>query len=92
MSIESTGRSRHERPGTARAQRVIRLRDLPEFVGVSRTMIQDMIDRGLLHPFNLTGRGRSKCVLESEVAELQQKGFAAATASRRRPRIIHRAE
>jgi hypothetical protein len=56
------------------------LRDLPEFVGVSRTMIQDMIDRGLLHPFNLTGRGRSKVVLESEVAELQQKGFAAARA------------
>jgi hypothetical protein len=56
---------------------------LPEFVGVSRTMIQDMIDRGLLHPFNLTGRGRSKVVLESEVAELQQKSFAKAKAKRR---------
>jgi helix-turn-helix protein len=78
MSVESTGRSRLERPGTARAQRVIRLHKLPDYLGVSRSMIQDMVDRGLLHPFNLTGRGRSKVVLQSEVAELQQRGFAEA--------------
>jgi predicted DNA-binding transcriptional regulator AlpA len=74
MSIESAGRSR-ERP---RAQHVIRLHRLPDYLGVSRSMIQDMIDRGLLHPFNLTGRGRSKVVLESEVAQLQADALAKA--------------
>ena len=53
---------------------------MPQFLGIGRSMIADMVDRGLLHPFNLSGRGRSKVVLEREVAELQQKQFARAKA------------
>ena len=86
MSSESSGRSKHERPQITRAQpivraeHVIRLHALPTFLGVSRTAIDDMVHRGLLTPFNLSGRGRSKVVLESEIVALQQEQFARAKA------------
>lgn len=76
MSIESTGRSK-ERHGSTRPQRVIRVSKLPQYLGVQRSVIQDMIRRGLLTPFNLTG-GRSKVVTEQQVIELQQKAQAQA--------------
>ena len=74
MSQMSTGAGK-------RAQRVVRLHKLPAYLGVSRTAIDDMVHRGLLTPFNLSGRGRSKVVLESQVAELQQKQLAKAKAA-----------
>jgi len=81
MSIESTGRSK-ERHGTARPQKVIRLARLPEFLGVQRSVINEMVKRGLLNPFNLSGGGRSKVVTEAEVIELQTKAQAEAKAKK----------
>jgi hypothetical protein len=62
-------------------QRVIRLARLPEFLGVQRSAIQGMIDRGLLHPFSPTG-SRAQVVTEDEVAQLQEKAKAEAKAKR----------
>ncbi len=61
-----------------RAQRVIRLHELPAFLGVRRSQISEAIRAGLLHPFTVIPGGRSKCVTEAEVAGLQQQAIAAA--------------
>jgi predicted DNA-binding transcriptional regulator AlpA len=61
-----------------RARRVIRLSQLPGFLGVQRSAIDDLVKRGLLHPFNLTDGGRSKVVFEDEIAALQEKAAAKA--------------
>jgi hypothetical protein len=76
MSPESTDRSKHERPRIgARPQKVIRLHRLPAYLGVTRTAIDLMVRRGLLHPFSITGQ-RAKVVTEDEVAELQEQAKA----------------
>jgi hypothetical protein len=62
-----------------RARRVIRLAELPQYLGVQRSAIQHMVDAGLLHPFSITGR-RAKVVTEDEVAELQERAKAKAEA------------
>jgi hypothetical protein len=81
MAIESTGRSKHERPRTsARPQRVIRLHALPAYLGVTRSAIQHMIDAGLLHPFSVTGK-RAMVVTEDEIMMLQERAKAKALAS-----------
>jgi hypothetical protein len=64
-----------------RAQRVIRLAKLPAYLGVQRSAIEELVKKGVLHPFNLTDGGRSKVVFEDEIAALQEK--AAARARRR---------
>ena len=58
-----------------RAQRVIRLHKLPAYLGVERSVIDDLVKRGLLHPFSITGK-RAKVVTEDEVAELQEQAKA----------------
>jgi hypothetical protein len=77
MVIESTGRSKHERPriGGGRPQKVIRLHALPQYLGVTRTAIDLMVRRGQLHPFSCTGM-RSKVVTEDEVLALQERAKA----------------
>jgi hypothetical protein len=82
MSIPSTGRSKTEQPHkTTRARKVIRLARLPEFLGVKRSAIQDMIKRRLLNPFSPTG-SRAQVVFEDEVAQLQENARAEAKAKR----------
>jgi predicted DNA-binding transcriptional regulator AlpA len=72
MSQESTG-------SETRARRVIRRNKLPQFLGVGRSTIDEMIAKGLLHPFCPTGNsGRAQVVFEDEVAELQAKAMAKA--------------
>jgi hypothetical protein len=62
-------------------QRVIRLARLPEFLGVQRSAIQAMIEKGLLNPFSPTG-SRAQVVTEEEVAQLQENARAEAKAKR----------
>jgi predicted DNA-binding transcriptional regulator AlpA len=65
----------------ARAERVIRLHELPAFLGVKRSQINEAIRAGLLHPISVIPGGRSKCVTESEVIALQQQAIAEAAAA-----------
>jgi hypothetical protein len=65
----------------ARAERVIRLHELPAFLGVKRSQINEAIRAGLLHPISVIPGGRSKCVTESEVVALQQRAIAEAAAA-----------
>jgi hypothetical protein len=65
----------------ARAERVIRLCALPSYLGVKRSQIAEAIKAGLLHPFTPIPGGRSKVVLESEVAALQAAAIEAAKAA-----------
>jgi hypothetical protein len=61
-----------------RARRVIRRNKLPQFLGVQRSTIDEMIAKGWLHPFCPTGEdGRAQVVFEDEVADLQDKMVAA---------------
>jgi hypothetical protein len=61
-----------------RAQRVIRLHLLPDYLGVQRSQIAELVRRGKLHPFSLGPGNRSKVVLESEVFELQAEAMMVA--------------
>jgi predicted DNA-binding transcriptional regulator AlpA len=64
-------------PVRPRASRVIRLHDLPAYLGVQRSQIDVLIKEGKLHPFSITGR-RAKCVTEDEIVRLQEAAKAAA--------------
>jgi hypothetical protein len=63
------------------AMRVIRLHELPTFLGVRRSQISEAIRAGLLHPFTVIPGGRSKVVTEAEVIALQQRAMAEAAAA-----------
>ncbi len=54
-----------------RAQRVIRLNQLPQYLGNKQTQNDELVRLGLLHPFSLSPGGRSKVVTEDEVLALQ---------------------
>jgi len=69
-----------------RAERVIRLHELPAFLGVKRSQINEAIRAGLLHPFTVIPGGRSKCVTEAEVVALQQRAIAEAAAQAAAPK------
>jgi hypothetical protein len=58
-----------------KAERVIRLCELPSFLGVKRSQIAEAIKAGWLHPFTPIPGGRSKCVTEAEVIALQQRAM-----------------
>jgi predicted DNA-binding transcriptional regulator AlpA len=75
MSQMSTGAGK-------RARRVIRLCELPNYLGVQRSVIDDLVKRKIINPFNLTSGGRSKVVFEDEIADIQEKAFEAAKAER----------
>jgi predicted DNA-binding transcriptional regulator AlpA len=60
-----------------RPQRVIRLCDLPKYVGVRRSAIDEAVKEGLIHPYSPFG-GRAKVVDEDEVLALQEKAKARA--------------
>jgi len=76
MSPHSTGLGK-------RARRVIRRIKLPQFLGVSKSTIDEMVEKGLLKPFCPTGPdGRAQVCFEDEVAELQEE--MAAKAQRKR--------
>ena len=64
-----------------RARRVIRWARLSEYTGLRHSAIEEMVKRGLLHPFNITGQ-RAKVVYEDEVAALQEAAYAWAMATK----------
>ena len=57
-------------------EKIIRLADLPQFVGLKRTQIQEMIKRGEF-PTPVRLSARRIAWLESEVVAWQQKQIAA---------------
>jgi predicted DNA-binding transcriptional regulator AlpA len=67
-----------------RPARVVRLNKLHEFLGIQRSQIAKLVEQGLLHPFSLGPGGRSKVVLETEIAEYQAAAIAKAQAKRRK--------
>src|SRR5262245_43274037 len=89
VSIDASALTTHIDPFTTmvamaavgvRAERVIALYALSDFLGVRRSQIAEAVKRGLLHPFTPLG-GRRKVVLESEVAALQARAIAEAAAA-----------
>lgn len=66
-------------PGV-RAERVIRLHELPAFLGVRRSQVNEAIKRGLLHPRPAYPGARAVVVSETEVVVLQQQAAAEAAA------------
>lgn len=57
--------------------RIIRLRELPTWVGLQRTQIDELIQRGQFpKPIKLNDDGRAKGWLESEVVAWQQERIA----------------
>jgi len=58
------------------AMRVIRLHELPAFLGVRRSQINEAVRAGWLHPFTPIPGGRGKVVTEAEVIALQQRAMA----------------
>lgn len=65
------------KPKLRRAQRVIRLNQLPQYLGNRQTMNDELVRLGLLHPFSLSPGGRSKVVTEDEVIGLQKAAMEA---------------
>jgi hypothetical protein len=55
-----------------RAQRVVRLYKLPDYLGTKQTQNDKLIELGLLRPFSLSPGGRAKVVTEANIAELQE--------------------
>jgi predicted DNA-binding transcriptional regulator AlpA len=64
----------------ARAERVIRLHELPAFLGVQRSQVNEAIKKGLLHPRPAYPGARAQVVTETEVIALQQAAAAEAEA------------
>ena len=58
-----------------RAQRVIRLNRLTEFLGNKQTQNEELVRLGLLRTFSLSPGGRSKCVAEADVIRLQEEAM-----------------
>ena len=63
---------------TLKLLRIIRLRDLPDFVGLKRTQIDALIVKGEFpKPIKLSDNGRAKGWLEHELIDWQQARIAA---------------
>jgi hypothetical protein len=61
-----------------RARKVLRLHQLPNFLGLQRSQINELVKVGLLHPFKPYPSARAQVVLEDEIVELQKTGMEAA--------------
>jgi predicted DNA-binding transcriptional regulator AlpA len=60
-----------------RASFVVRKKDLPRFVGLNRTQIEQLIDRGEFpRGMKVSDSGRARIWTEEEIAEWQQSRFA----------------
>ena len=71
---------------TTHLHRIIRLRDLPDFVGLKRTQIDALIIRGEFpKPIKLNDLGRAKGWLEHELISWQQERIAARDAEDEAP-------
>jgi hypothetical protein len=77
MSQLSTGSGKRR----TYAHKVVRIHQLPQYLGVGMTKIYALIKAQKLHPFSLTG-SRSKVVTMDEVIKLQDEAMAAAERAR----------
>lgn len=67
-----------------RLNKIIRKRDLPEFVGLQRTQIEQMVEAGEFpRPIHLNKSGRAIGWVEREVFEWQQSRLAARDAAKK---------
>ena len=67
--------------------RIIRLRELPTWVGLQRSQIDELISNGEFpKPIKLNDTGRAKGWLEHEIIEWQQKRIKKRDADARRSR------
>jgi predicted DNA-binding transcriptional regulator AlpA len=64
----------------ARPERTIRLHELPVFLGVQRSQVNELIKKGLLHPRPAYPGARAQVVTEAEVVALQKAAAAEAEA------------
>ena len=71
----------------ASARRVLRLHQLPNFLGLQRSQLNELIKAGLLHPFRPYPGARAAVVFEDEVVELQTAGVEAAKVEALKPTI-----
>jgi len=60
--------------------RIIRKHKLPQYLGLGKTKVQELIDQGQLAVFPLTEGGRAKGALEDDIIALQQRLRERATA------------
>jgi hypothetical protein len=70
---------------SASAQRVIRVCELPLYLGLKKSQIAEAIKAGWLHPFTPLPGARAKVVTEAEVIALQQRGMIEAAAAATAP-------
>lgn len=62
---------------TLQLQRMFRLRDLPEYVGLKRTVISELIKAGQFpHPVPLNDSGRAVAWLEADLIAWQSSRIA----------------
>ena len=61
-----------------RAHKVLRLHRLPNFLGLQRSQINELVKAGLLHPFKPYPSARAQVVLEDEIIGLQKTGMEVA--------------
>jgi hypothetical protein len=61
-----------------RARKVLRLHRLPNFLGLQRSQINELVKAGLLHPFKPYPSARAQVVLEDEIIGLQKTGMEVA--------------
>jgi prophage regulatory protein len=65
-------------------QRIVRLRELSQYVGLKRTQIDDLIKKGEFpRPIPLSDTGRAKGWLESELLVWQAQRLAKRDAARK---------
>ena len=53
--------------------RIIRLKDVGPYLGLKRTQVAALIERGLINTFQLSPGGRAKGVTEKSLIEYQQR-------------------
>jgi hypothetical protein len=66
-------------------QRVIRVGELPLYLGLKRSQICEAIKAGWLHPFTPVPGARAKVVTEAEVIALQQRAMTEAAVAATAP-------
>jgi hypothetical protein len=67
---------------------VIRLNQLPQYLGCKRTQIDVLVKNKVLNPFAMSPGGRNQVVFEDEVAQVQAN---AAEAARKAKETVERA-
>lgn len=63
--------------------RIVRMRDLPQYLGVGKTKAKELVADGELEAFTIIEGGRARGVLASTVAAYQQRRLEASRAKKK---------